>query len=107
MLMAASGRGTQRCSLDMPGPAPWIRWQAEAQLEALSKAGCERLFQEQVSSVGKRPALEGALGFVREEDTLVVTKLDRLARSVAHLGEIVATLGERKVGLRVLDLGLD
>ena len=79
----------------------------EAQIEALSKAGCERLFQEQVSSVAKRTALEGALGFVREGDTLVVTKLDRLARSVAHLGEIVSILENRKVGFRVLDLGLD
>lgn len=79
----------------------------EAQLDALTKAGCEKLFQEQVSSVGKRAALEGALEFVREGDSLVVTKLDRLARSVAHLGEIVSTLEKRKVGLKVLDLGLD
>lgn len=79
----------------------------EAQIEALTKAGCERVFREQVSSVAKRSELEGALGFVREGDTLVVTKLDRLARSVAHLGEITETLGARKVGLRVLDMGLD
>jgi DNA invertase Pin-like site-specific DNA recombinase len=79
----------------------------EAQIAALNGAGCEKLFQEQVSSVAQRPALEGALGFLREGDTLVVTKLDRLARSVAHLGEIVATLEKRKVGLKILDLGLD
>jgi DNA invertase Pin-like site-specific DNA recombinase len=79
----------------------------EAQVAALTKAGCERLFREQVSSVAKRQALEDALGFVREGDTLVVTKLDRLARSVVHLGEIVATLDKRKVGLKILDLGLD
>ena len=79
----------------------------EAQIAALTGAGCEKLFQEQVSSVAQRPALEGALGFVREGDTLVVTKLDRLARSVGHLGEIVATLEKRKVGLKILDLGLD
>ena len=40
-------------------------------------------------------------------DTLVVTKLDRLARSVTHLGEIVEWLGHKKVALRVLDLGID
>jgi DNA invertase Pin-like site-specific DNA recombinase len=79
----------------------------EAQVEALTKAGCEKLFQEQVSSVAQRPGLESALGFIREGDVLVVTKLDRLARSVAHLGEIMETLGKRKVGLKILDLGLD
>jgi DNA invertase Pin-like site-specific DNA recombinase len=79
----------------------------QAQVEALTKSGCEKLFREQVSSVGKRPALEAALEFVREGDALVVTKLDRLARSVAHLGEIVVTLEKRRVGLRVLELGLD
>ena len=66
----------------------------EAQIEALTKAGCEKLFQERVSSVGKREALEGALGFVREGDALVVTKLDRLALRVVHR-EIVATLERR------------
>jgi DNA invertase Pin-like site-specific DNA recombinase len=79
----------------------------QAQVEALTKAGCERLFQEQVSSVARRAELENALGFIREGDTLVVTKLDRLARSVAHLGQIIATLEAKKAGLRILDLGLD
>jgi DNA invertase Pin-like site-specific DNA recombinase len=79
----------------------------EAQVEALTTAGCEKLFQEQVSSVAQRPGLDSALGFVREGDVLVVTKLDRLARSVAHLGEIMETLGKRTVGLKILDLGLD
>ena len=44
---------------------------------------------------------------MREGDALVVTKLDRLARSVAHLAEIVAGLENRKIGLKILDLGLD
>jgi DNA invertase Pin-like site-specific DNA recombinase len=79
----------------------------QAQVEELTKAGCERIFREQVSSVAHRPELENALGFLREGDTLVVTKLDRLARSVAHMGEIMGTLGARKVGLRVLAMGLD
>lgn len=79
----------------------------QSQIDTLTKAGCEKLFQEQVSSVAHRPGLESALGFVREGDVLVVTKLDRLARSVAHLGEIMSTLESRKVGLKILDLGLD
>lgn len=78
-----------------------------AQKEALKGIGCEKLFEEQTSSVGQRSALSTALDFVREGDTLIVTKLDRLARSVRHLGEIVEALDRKRVGLRVLDLGLD
>jgi DNA invertase Pin-like site-specific DNA recombinase len=45
--------------------------------------------------------------FVREGDVLIVTKLDRLARSVRHLCELVRTLEQKKVGLRIIDMGLD
>ncbi|MEX0351093.1 MAG: recombinase family protein [Paracoccaceae bacterium] len=79
----------------------------EAQRESLRANGCERLYAEQVSSVATREALKEALSYCREGDTLVVTKLDRLARSVKHLGEIIEGLEVKKVGLRVLDLGLD
>lgn len=79
----------------------------EAQRESLRACGCERLYEEQVSSVALREALRAALSFCREGDTLVVTKLDRLARSVRHLGEIVEGLDQRRIGLRILDLGLD
>ena len=79
----------------------------EAQREALGGAKCERVYEEQTSSVGSRSALTEALSYVREGDTLVVTKLDRLARSVRHLGELVETLEGKGVGLKVLDLGLD
>ena len=79
----------------------------EAQQEALAAVGCERVWTEQVSSVATRQALREALGFCREGDTLVVCKLDRLARSVRHLGEIVEGLDQRRIGLRILDLGLD
>jgi DNA invertase Pin-like site-specific DNA recombinase len=78
-----------------------------AQIDALKTLGCERLYSEQVSSVAIRDALREALAFCREGDTIVVTKLDRLARSVRHLGEIVENLERRNVGLRILDLGLD
>jgi DNA invertase Pin-like site-specific DNA recombinase len=81
----------------------------EAQERDLQAAGCERMFVEQVSSVdiAQRLKLEEAIEFAREGDTLIVTKLDRLARSVAHLMDILATLKEREVALRILDLGLD
>jgi len=79
----------------------------EAQIDALTAAGCGKLFQEQVSSVAERPELEAALEFARKGDTIVVTKLDRLARHVRHLGEIVERLASKGVSLRILDLGLD
>lgn len=79
----------------------------EAQVAVLGAMGCEKLYSEQASSVGDRPILRAAMDFCREGDVLVVTKLDRLARSVRHLGEIVEGLSKKAVGLLVLDLGLD
>lgn len=79
----------------------------EAQDRDLKAIGAERVFAEQVSSVGSRPELEAALGFVRQGDVFVVTKLDRLARSVANLLAIVARLQAKGVALRILNLGLD
>src|SRR5215831_7708325 len=79
----------------------------DAQIVELKKAGCERLFQEQISSVAVRPELDAAIDFSREGDTFVVTKLDRLARSVAHLVEIAARLQTKKVAIRILGMGID
>lgn len=79
----------------------------EAQVRDLKALGCEKLFREQVSSVGPRPQLAAALEFVRAGDTLVVTKLDRLARSVTHLGTILADLEARGIALRIENLGVD
>lgn len=77
----------------------------EAQERDLKITGCTKVFSEQVSSVGRRSRLEAALEFVREGDTLVVTKPDRLARSVADLLAIVARLEAKGVGLKVLSMG--
>jgi len=80
----------------------------EAQLRDLEATGCHRIFKEQLSSVDtKRPELERALDYVREGDTLVVTKLDRLARSMPHLVEITGKLKAKGVDLKVLALNLD
>ena len=79
----------------------------EAQLRELAAAGCERTFQEQVSSVSERVQLQSALDYVREGDDLVVTKLDRLARSVADLMTILQALERKRVGVRILNLGMD
>ncbi|MEN3140982.1 recombinase family protein [Ochrobactrum sp. WV_118_8] len=80
----------------------------EAQVRDLKKIGCEKIFSEQVSSVNSsRPELERSLEFVREGDILIVTRLDRLARSISHLTKIVADLEVKQVGLRVLDMNID
>lgn len=78
----------------------------QAQIRDLEAVvGCEKLFSEQVSSVGQRLQLSAALDFVREGDTLVVTKLDRLARSTSHLLSLVEQLDRKGVALRILDFG--
>jgi DNA invertase Pin-like site-specific DNA recombinase len=79
----------------------------EAQLRELRFAGCEKIFQEQVSAVGKRPQLEACLDFIREGDTLVVAKLDRLARSTQHLLQITDLVKSKGAALHVLNLGAD
>lgn len=77
----------------------------EAQKRDLGATGCTKIFVEQVSSVGERQQLKTALDFVREGDTLVVTRLDRLARSTSHLLSLVEELDRNGVALRVLDFG--
>jgi DNA invertase Pin-like site-specific DNA recombinase len=79
----------------------------EAQLRELQLAGCEKVFQEQVSSVGRRERLSAALEFVREGDALVVTRLCRLARSTSHLLQIVDALQSKGATLQILDLSID
>ncbi|HNG93890.1 MAG TPA: recombinase family protein [Acidobacteriota bacterium] len=76
------------------------------QLEKL--ASCDKIFQEKQSATsGKRLRLEACLEYVREGDTLVVTRLDRLARSTLHLCQIAAQLERKQVILQVLDQNLD
>lgn len=77
----------------------------DIQLEALKAAGCEKVFSEKVlgRSTKDREQLAQALEWVRENDTLVVTRLDRLARSVADLHRIIELLTEKKVAFRCLN----
>ena len=79
----------------------------EAQVAELKAAGVEELFVEQVSSVQRREELEKALKFIRKGDTLVVTKLDRLARSIPDLVRIIETLEEKQATLRIMAMNLD
>jgi DNA invertase Pin-like site-specific DNA recombinase len=80
-----------------------------AQKRDLEAAGCEKVFHEQVSSVDKggRPELVRALEYVREGDVFVVTKLDRLARSMADLIKHKDTLEAKGVTLKILNLNID
>src|SRR5262249_46168919 len=79
----------------------------EAQLKRLRDVGCKKVFQERISSVAKRDQLAAALDYAREGDVLVVTKLDRLARSVADLVDIGQRIEGKGASLRILDMDLD
>lgn len=79
----------------------------EAQRRDLAAAGCEKVFEEQVSSVAPRVQLEALLDYVRDDDVVVVTKLDRLARSVRDLVAIVDRIKAKGASLRILAMNLD
>src|SRR5262245_19156288 len=79
----------------------------ETQDWELREAGIEKVFSERVSSVAKREQLEAALEFSRKGDVLVVTKLDRLARSMTDLVTITSKLKTKGVELQVLAMNLD
>ncbi|BAE51973.1 Site-specific recombinase [Paramagnetospirillum magneticum AMB-1] len=80
----------------------------QLQLDALGGVGCERIFSEHASGAhADRPELKAALGFARNGDTVVVWKLDRLARSTRQLIETVDMLNERGIGLRSLTEAID
>ncbi|MDV7144090.1 recombinase family protein [Tropicimonas sp. TH_r6] len=80
----------------------------EAQKRDLEAAGCTRVYDEQTSGAdADRPELGRALDFIREADTFVVTKIDRLARNMKHLLEIVETINSTGATLRILDMDLD
>jgi len=79
----------------------------EAQQRDLKVAGCTKIFAEQVSSVAEREQLNAAIEYLREGDVLIATKLDRLARSMRHLLQIVDEVKEKGASLRILGIGLD
>ncbi|HEX3962397.1 MAG TPA: recombinase family protein [Trebonia sp.] len=80
----------------------------EAQQDALAAAGCDRVFIDKITGkLAKRPELDKALMVLREGDQLVITKLDRLGRSLANLIELSKWLDEHGVDLVVLHQGID
>mgnify|MGYP001188134677 CR=1 FL=1 len=79
----------------------------ESQQRELEAYGAERIFAEQVSSVARRDGLTQAIDFIREGDMLVVTKLDRLARSIKDLMDIVDQVKAKGAQLKILSMDLD
>ena len=80
----------------------------EVQQEKLVSYGVDKLFAEKLSgTTAARPELKSCLDYIREGDVLVITELDRLARSTLHLHKIVNDLNERGVGFKVLDQSID
>jgi len=80
----------------------------DLQLDALNKAGCGKVFTDKLSGASaERPGLEATLNYLREGDTLVVWKLDRLGRSLPDLITRVAALKERNIGFQSVQENLD
>lgn len=78
------------------------------QEDALKGVGCEEIFTDVVSgSKSQRPGLDKALEYVREGDTLIVWKLDRLGRSIQHLIQLMTSLNERKISFKSLQESID
>lgn len=79
----------------------------EAQKQALEKLGCERIFAEKISSVATRPELEAMLAFARKDDVIVVTKIDRLARSMRDFEQIAERIEAAGASLRIEAMHID
>lgn len=80
----------------------------DLQTEALTRAGCEKIYEDKISGVRvERPGLTRALEMLREGDTLVVWKLDRLGRSVKQLVDMVGELHKRGIQFKSLTDAID
>ena len=80
----------------------------DLQKDALTKAGASQIFTDTISGAKtERKGLDQALSFLREGDTLVVWKLDRLGRSLNHLIEIITALESKKIGFKSLTESID
>jgi DNA invertase Pin-like site-specific DNA recombinase len=80
----------------------------DSQRDALTEAGCDRIFIDKASGkIDRRPELDKALVYLRPGDLFVITRLSRAARSLRHLLDLAAQLGERQVALLVLKQGID
>ncbi|MDN5626057.1 MAG: recombinase family protein [Acinetobacter sp.] len=80
----------------------------DAQLDALNNANCEQIFEEKITGKHKdRPELKTCVKTLRKGDVLIVWKLDRLARSLKDLVEIITELNDREIGFRSLTEAID
>ncbi len=80
----------------------------ETQRETLDNVGCEKVFTDQISGAkSKRPGLDAALEYMRTDDVLVVTRLDRLGRTVLDTLKTIDELAQRGVRVKILDPELD
>ena len=80
----------------------------DTQLDILTKAGCDRIFQDKITGMSlQRPALDELLGLLREGDTVLVARFFRLGRSRDHVIHLVHSFHQRGVHFRALDLGID
>ncbi|AEJ01323.1 Resolvase domain-containing protein [Nitrosomonas sp. Is79A3] len=80
----------------------------DVQVDKLNKSQCDKIYQEKRSGVtANRPELKNCLDYVREGDVLIITKLDRLARSTVDLHNILKQLNHKGVGFRVIDQSID
>ncbi len=80
----------------------------DLQKDALEKIGCSKIFTDTASGVkAERMGLAEALSYVREGDTLVVWRLDRLGRSLKHLIETISKLNNRKIGFKSITENID
>ncbi|TDB58546.1 recombinase family protein [Arundinibacter roseus] len=80
----------------------------DTQIDALQKFGCDRIFQEKISGLSvQRPALDEMLSLLREGDTVVVSRFNRLGRSRDHLISLIGEFSKRGIIFKALDLGID
>ena len=80
----------------------------DLQIEALTKAGCQKIFNDKTSgSRAERPGLSKALEILRDGDTLVVWKLDRLGRSVKNLVDLVGNLAKQNIHFKSMTDSID
>ena len=80
----------------------------DLQIDALQKEGCDKIFEEKASGAQRdRPELKSALEYARAGDTIVVWKLDRLARSLKQLIETVEDLEKREIGFKSITESID
>ena len=80
----------------------------EIQIDKLEQGKCDRIYQEKRSGkTADRPEFQSCMNYLRKGDTLIITRLDRLARSVVHLAQLAKRFESERINLLVLDQNID